>query len=263
MIDFKSIKNLELINDPDLGNLVLQLRFSAKFHLQMCSVLSDAERHEEALVYARISKLICFDNILKTNILRQQIHNEYKRDKANIGLLNEEQKMALEVFESDFLDNVEEYFLNLDKILAFLIDLNKTEEGKDKILPRTKNIVFSNNFINQNSEQNLYKISPELKKNIKFVLSSNTDSDWLNFLNIGNIMYLSSLNIEDLDLESESKFELLRDAMVEKVKDKIVKIIDCHADGIPVLHGNRIEDVEEKRKLKIKKPEYSIKPTIK
>ncbi len=37
-------------------------------------------------------------------------------------------------------------------------------------------------------------------------------------------MYLAPLNCEDLDLESDPRFELLRDAVVEKViKKKLIK----------------------------------------
>ena len=39
-------------------------------------------------------------------------------------------------------------------------------------------------------------------------------------------MYLSAINYDDLDLESDSKFELLRDAIVEKVK---LFILDSYA----------------------------------
>jgi hypothetical protein len=57
----------------------------------------------------------------------------------------------------------------------------------------------------------------ELKISARNVLGVKKSNDWVNYLNIGNIMYLSSLNFDDLDLDSEAKFELLRDAVVEKV----------------------------------------------
>lgn len=45
---------------------------------------------------------------------------------------------------------------------------------------------------------------------------SKQPDDWINFLNIGNIMYLAPLNCDDIDLESDPRFELLRDAVIEK-----------------------------------------------
>ena len=51
---------------------------------------------------------------------------------------------------------------------------------------------------------------------VKALYSSKQSDDWINFLNIGNIMYLAPLNYDDLDLESDPRFELLRDAVIEK-----------------------------------------------
>ena len=53
------------------------------------------------------------------------------------------------------------------------------------------------------------------------ILGNKKSDDWINYLNIGNIMYLSALNYEDLDIESDPKFELLRDAVLEKVKSNL------------------------------------------
>ena len=64
----------------------------------MCSVLSQANRPEEALIYARISKLICFDNLLKTNVLCQQLNNSYKTTKSK-AVKTSEDKEKLELLE--------------------------------------------------------------------------------------------------------------------------------------------------------------------
>ena len=53
-------------------------------------------------------------------------------------------------------------------------------------------------------------------KNI-FDNNFNQKDDWIKLLNIDNIMYLSALNYDDLDLESDPKYELLRDSILEKV----------------------------------------------
>jgi len=130
------------------------------------------------------------------------------------------------------MDNFEDYFNHLEKIITHLIDINKSEESsKEKPGSRSKNTVIVNNTIEKSCSNTILKknsisippsthqtISNEtIKKSIQKILSNDQPNDWLNYLNIGNIMFLSSLNLEDLDLESESKFELLRDAMVEKV----------------------------------------------
>ncbi len=137
------------------------------------------------------------------------------------------------------MDNFEEYFDHLEKIITHLIEMNKSEESSNRTSTanKAKNTVYMTNINNMNptmeksySNSNLIKNAAtplrenktdknntEIKKSIKKILHNDQPNDWLNFLNIGNIMFLSSLNLEDLDLESESKFELLRDAMVEKV----------------------------------------------
>ena len=56
-----------------LGDLILELRFSAKFHIQMSEILSQVNRHMEALKHAKLASLICEDNLIKSNYLYTQI----------------------------------------------------------------------------------------------------------------------------------------------------------------------------------------------
>ena len=58
-----------------LGDLILELRFSAKFHLQMSAILSEANRHIEALNEAKLASILCEDNIVKSNYLYFQIRD--------------------------------------------------------------------------------------------------------------------------------------------------------------------------------------------
>ena len=61
---------------PKLGDLILELRYSAKFHLQMSSILSEANRHVDSLKEARLASIICQDNIVKTYYLYLQIRDK-------------------------------------------------------------------------------------------------------------------------------------------------------------------------------------------
>ena len=58
-----------------LGDFILELRFSAKFHLQMCAVLSQANKHNMALTHAKLAMLMCEDNLVRTFHLYHHIHN--------------------------------------------------------------------------------------------------------------------------------------------------------------------------------------------
>ena len=72
---------------------------------------------------------------------------------------------------------------------------------------------YRKNEIDNYIEKNI--ILSDVKYN--FENNFNQKDDWIKLLNIENIMYLSALNYEDLDLESDSKYELLRDSLLEKV----------------------------------------------
>lgn len=57
----------------------------------------------------------------------------------------------------------------------------------------------------------------EFKLNIRNVLGVRHADDWIFNLNIGNVMHLSTMNIDELFSRSETNHELNRDAMLEKL----------------------------------------------
>jgi hypothetical protein len=200
---------VDYLQDKRLGDMILQMRFSAKFHLQMCAVLSQANNHQQALEHARISALICEDNISKTNILFQQIKTDF------------------------FGENV----LEVKKILDHIYDKIKTSHGKGN--PLLYQDFRDNKLYSTTTDKDIKgnKIkNEEVKSALKKISNLNKSDDWVYFLNIGNIMYLSALNSEDLDLESDPKFEILRDSVFEKV---FLFKIDSHANCRIFLHFYR------------------------
>ena len=82
-----------------LGDFILELRFSAKFHLQMCAVLSQANRHLEALKHAKLATLMCEDNLIKTNYLYNQMNNNEITEiiKQNMKIIHEIYNRILEL----------------------------------------------------------------------------------------------------------------------------------------------------------------------
>lgn len=73
--------------------MILELRFCAKFHLQMCAVLSQAKKHMKALNHAKLALLICEDNLIKTYFLFQQMQSKDVNLLENIDNQTKEKNM--------------------------------------------------------------------------------------------------------------------------------------------------------------------------
>ena len=213
--------NKDQSNYSLLGDLILELRFSAKFHLQMCAVLSQANKHIEALKHAKLANLICEDNLIKTYYLfiQMKLKNIFsienknnnnkgsgKEDEEEENDLNNTEKMKL---TQKIVNDLYNRIINIRKHFYF--------NGKKKN-DKENNIFFESYLKYRKNEIHEYQKNITLLNNIRNVFGSEIkNNDWIQLLNIGNIMYLSPLNDEDLDLESNPKYELLRDAILEKV----------------------------------------------
>ena len=198
--------NKDYSNYSLLGDFILELRFSAKFHLQMCAALSQANRHVEALKHAKLAGLICEDNLIKTHYLfiQMKLNNFNKNENQNqndlFNILTDSKKVEkIEQIINDLfykIKNIKNSFnssINNNRNFNSCLDYRKNE-----ILNYTK----ANNLLN----------------NIRCIFGNEVkNDDWIQLLYIGNIMYLSPLNEEDLDLESDPRYEILRDSILEKV----------------------------------------------
>ena len=210
-----------------LGDLILELRFSAKFHLQMCAVLSQANRHIEALRHAKLAGLICEDNLIKTHYLFMQMklknifslenknNNNINNDKEEGNDINNFEKMKLiQKIVNDLFNKI----TNLRKHFYNITTINDNDIDKSSNMSKESNITFDSYLKYRKNEIHKYQKNITLLNNIRNVFGAEIkNDDWIHLLNIGNIMYLSPLNDEDLDLESDPKYELLRDAILEKV----------------------------------------------
>ena len=230
-----------------LGDFILELRFSAKFHLQMCAVLSQANRHVNALRHAKLAALMCEDNLIKTNYLYIQMknnnfwdfkdsnENEDENDENNQNIkekIKESYKIINELYNrivevrgnSDYMNNnIENGGMN--HYNNYFMNENKRSVLNPSLLSQSLKKEYQKNSKTYNSYNN-YRLSEIKNYNTNNVLTNNIRNifggsikkdDWIQLLNIGNIMYLSALNYEDLDLDSDPKYELLRDAILEKI----------------------------------------------
>ena len=213
-------------SNPLLGDMILELRFSAKFHLQMCAVLSQAKKHMKALTHAKLALLICEDNLIKTYFLFQQMKskdvnlfenmdnqnkgkNENEKGESGNSEKGEKLKLTRKII-NDLYNKVKKFRKNFEI---------KENEKQPKITINNKKTNSFDSYLKyRKNEIHDYQKNLALLSNIRKLFSNGTNKeDWLSNLNIGNIMYLFPLNDGDLDLESEPKYELLGDAIIEKV----------------------------------------------
>ena len=61
------------------------------------------------------------------------------------------------------------------------------------------------------------RIQKKLQDNVKTILGVKDQDDWIFNLNIGNVMHLLPMSLEELNLYLDNSHELSRDAMLEKI----------------------------------------------
>lgn len=213
------------------GDIILQLRYFAKFHLQMCAVLSQANQHKEALNHCELAALLCEDNLNKTKILfektivkQQETIDSKKRNSITISDDANNKELTEQIKELQNLIDLEIVCKSICfKIRHFRETLSSQSTltlGVDKINSDSYSSGFpaSHSATIADLENILSENNPdEYKKAFKSLIAEHPEEDWIKFLNIGNIMYLSPISVDELDLESDPGCELLRDAVIEKI----------------------------------------------
>lgn len=68
------------------------------------------------------------------------------------------------------------------------------------------------------SQSNAEYGKERLKENVRFILGVKDKEDWVYNLNIGNVMHLLPIDLQELNLHLDNSHELSRDALLEKVR---------------------------------------------
>jgi hypothetical protein len=113
------------------------------------------------------------------------------------------------------------YFQYVKSIMTGISRQSSNDGGKTHL---NKNFIKKRNYFDsylnyRKNEIDIYTKDKILLKEIMDIFEKKflDKDDWIKNLNIDTIINLSPLNYEDLDLDSEPKYEILRDSLLEKV----------------------------------------------
>ena len=163
----------------------------------MCAAYSQNNNHRDALYHANLAALICEDNIVKTYHLLRQTKKEIENEK------NFSNKKYSKIFIEKLEENEPAIISLNEKIMECARNYKTGKNINKKAFVKEDILSFINDKKNKISTRNILGV-------IK-------NDDWLNLFNIGNIMFLYAMSYDDLDLDSDPKYELLRDAIIEKI----------------------------------------------
>lgn len=102
----------------------------------------------------------------------------------------------------------------------------------------TKQIKSLSNTTIQTGSNSGGKSNGTLKVNVRNILGVKQKDDWIFNLNIGNVMHLTPLTLDDLTFHIDNSHELSRDAMLEKVTSISLINLDHSLISVLFLCGN-------------------------
>lgn len=208
-----------------------KLKYECKAHMQVCALLSQLHRHKEALTHAKVAISIAhylakdIHKLIKYYVSRMQAlpsdftsevnadnkNLKQSQSKKHVDFLYDPQLSLLAKTAIKLLPIAEELENRLvpEKLLLkeSFDDMNNDDTSK----PEDKKI----NAKNSKSKEDFNTVYD--KVDMRNLLGYLNQSDWIWSLNIGNIMQISPLTMQDIYTTSSIEYELSRELVLEKI----------------------------------------------
>jgi len=210
-----------------------KLRHQFKIHLQLCAILSQLNKHENALYHAqlglKLAQRAIFDtykianDFLLKRVVRKRTPSEGKkrptsmhRPKRSLDSASLESISILEDSTSDLIPTLEDIMQRIND--------NSVEDVKYQVRKKAEQLLKNK----------------EYKLNMRSLLGVVPQNDWIFGLNIGNIMQINPLTWNEFKTPGTRLAEITRDAMLEKLC-LLVAAYFCIATELRFLHQSNAE----------------------
>ena len=185
--------------------------------MQVCALLSQLHRHQEALCHAKravqISQYLLLDllSLCEVNFKKsiqakkreQKVHEEQEQIKAtDAGMsISQASSKADLIYYDDTISMLERTAFRIYPIIKEIVSRmvkHKEIESLDNSIKQQNKMKFKNKVESDTESQEYYNNNKPQPINMKVLLGYLNQSEWLYLLNIGNIMQITPLTIHDL-----------------------------------------------------------------
>ena len=218
----------EYFNDPAIPSLRLKmLKYKCKTHMQICALLSQVHKHKEAVIHAR-------EGIKIAHFLIKDLENMslfYTQE-----LLQRKPLEEISIISNYKFSLLEKTSVKLLPILRAVRKKMAFEEDDPKL---AKDNTASRTSIGGNKDEPAIGSAEHV--DMKNLLGYLNQSEWIYSLNIGNIMQIAPLTMQDFMSVASFELELSREYVLEKVNIYSVMNLDVLFGSFIFLHGDRVQ----------------------
>lgn len=179
-----------------------QLKYLAKLHLVCCAVFSQQNVHSEAIEHAKYGVIYAHQAILEA----QQLTEKYQ-EKAGIHMNN---KKNQPIKNSSFILEEQENPNNENSVSLL-------ESAASKMLPIIQELLKRAIQVSDEGKAKIPKEANPKKINMRYLFGFMQCNESIMGLNIGNIMQISPLCLQDLHAKYDKEIEISRELLMEKI----------------------------------------------
>ena len=199
------------------------LKYLSKVHMQYCAILSQLSKHTEALNHAKYGASYSHEIISQSIRIAEHYATIKYSSNTTEGSGKKPQNNDNFVMDSSILLNrplgepVELLELISRKILPILQELKAKCVPEGRIIGHNKARSEDLTTSSGGKRSRTHAPGQIVKLDMKNLFGYTSGSDWVTSLNIGNIMQISPITLQEVLSNCDFDIELTREALLEKI----------------------------------------------